>query len=137
MSDPRAVISRTVLAPPTPAAKATLTTAAVEPDMRLIGKPHGRMRCVNLSLTIEAKQALYAKAHKDGLTLGEALMDVVDQSSVPATRRRPGRQGQLRRGVTTTSVYVLLVPAEAADLVARSNAAGRSVSDYVSRALTT
>ena len=134
MSDPRAVISRTVLAPPASAAAATPTAA--EPDLQLIGKPHGRMRCVNLSLTTDAKQALYAKAAHEGLTLGEALMEVIDHTTVPPTRRRPGRQSQLRRGVTTTSAYVLLVPAEAAALVARATAAGRSVSDYVSQALT-
>lgn len=136
MSDPRASISRTVLAPP------IASSSTPEPGaesgrigVKLIGKQHGRMRCVNLSLTIQAKDALYSRAERDGLTLGEALMDALEQSSVPSADRRPGRRTQLRRGVATTSVYVLLVPTEATDLVERASTAGRSVSDYVSRAL--
>ena len=136
MSDPRASISRTVLAPPiAPSSPAEAGAESSRGGVKLIGKQHGRMRCVNLSLTAEAKETLYSRSVRDGVTLGEALMDALDQSSVPATARRPGRQNQLRRGVATVSVYVLLVPAEATDLLVRADRAGRSISDYASRAL--
>ena len=138
MSDPRASIQRAVAAPPPRAAApapvaeaAPAATAVAQP----IGKPHGRMRCVNLSLTREAKAALYAQADADGTTLGEALMDLAARAEVPGRRRRPDRAATMRRGVETVSVFVLLTPSEARHIVTRAEATGRSVSDYVSTAI--
>lgn len=140
MSDPRASIHRTVAAPPTPVPRPSSTSArsadmSVGDEVRLIGKPHGRMRCVNLSLTREAKAALYAQADADGTTLGEALMDLAARAEVPGRRRRPDRAATMRRGVETVSVFVLLTPSEARHIVTRAEATGRSVSDYVSTAI--
>ncbi len=140
MSDPRASITRTVLAPPKPTTASlpgvTPTTAAgAAEEVKLIGKRHGRMRSVNLSLTQEAKDILYTRAEADGTTLGEALMDLIAHADVPAKRRRPDRATTMRRGVRTVSVFVLLTPAEAREVVASSSAAGRSVSDFVSAAI--
>lgn len=137
MSDPRASITRTVLAPPNPTAVASPATPAVSAidEVRLIGKPHGRMRCVNLSLTPEAKAALYERAAVDNVTLGEALMDLVSRAEVPARQRRPDRAATMRRGVQTVSVFVLLTPGEAREIVSKAEASGRSVSDYGCSAL--
>lgn len=139
MSDPRASIARTVLAPPPSPAVAAPASPATVPDVeetvRLIGKPHGRMRCVNLRLTPEAKEALYAQAHADGVTLGEALMDLVAHASVRPRTHRPGRSAVMRRGVDIRSVFVLLTADEAREVVTRASATGRSVSDYVSTAI--
>jgi len=140
MSDPRANIARTVLAPPAPVAAAPPTErlgpGAVVEDVKLIGKAHGRMRCVNLSLTHDAREALYARAATDGVSLGEALMELVAHADVQTRQRRPGREPGMRRGVQTVSVFVLLTPSEAREVVSRAEAAGRSVSDYASSALT-
>jgi len=107
---------------------------AVE-EVRQIGKAHGRMRCVNLSLTSEAKDALYAAAESDGVTLGEALMDLIAQAEVAARRKRPDRAAGMRRGIRTVSAFVLLTPSEARELVSKAEASGRSVSDYASQAV--
>ena len=58
MSDPRASIQRAVAAPPPRSAAPPVPAGHAAEAARLIGKPHGRMRCVNLSLTPEAKVAL-------------------------------------------------------------------------------
>ncbi len=138
MSDPRASITRTVLAPPTPTAATPITSSAaiVAEEMRLIGKQHGRMRCVNLSLTVDAKTTLYERAAADGVTLGEALMDLVARADVPARQRRPNRSAAMRRGLQTVSVSVLLTPGEARVIVSKAEASGRSVSDYATCAVT-
>lgn len=140
MSDPRAAITRSVLAPPKSAAPRPPTerSSGVErvEEVRLIGKPHGRMRCVNLSLTLEAKQALYARAEAEDVSLGEALMDLIGVAAVAVKPRRRDRTAASRRGVTTVSVFVLLTPGEARELVSRADRSGRSVSDYASRAVT-
>ena len=138
MSDPRASITRSVLAPPrTGSAQvvAPATRAPVE-AVRLIGKPHGRMRCVNLSLTPDARQALYARAETECVTLGEALMSLVAHAKVATMLRRPDRAVANRRGVQTVSVYVLLTPGEAREILAKSEASRRSVSDFATSALT-
>jgi hypothetical protein len=136
VSDPRASIARTVLAPhvPVSAPPAPVGASDALEGVRLIGKPHGRMRCVNLSLTPEAKERLYARATAEGVTLGEALMDLVGHATVRPLSRRPGRNPSLRRGVSTTSVFVLLTCEEASDISQRAAGSGRSVSDFVSTA---
>lgn len=140
MSDPRAAITRSVLAPPKTAAPRPpgQSSSGVErgEEVRLIGKPHGRMRCVNLSLTLEAKQALYARAEGENVSLGEALMDLIAHATVAASPRRADRAATSRRGVTTVSVFVLLTPGEAREIVSKAERSGRSVSDYASRAVT-
>ena len=137
MSDPRASIIRTVHAPPIPGAAAQRATPAeVVEDVGLIGKPHGRMRCVNLSLTLEAREVLYARANADGVSLGEALMDLVAPASVRTRQCRPGRSAGMRRGVQTVSVFALLTPDEAREIKRRATEVGRSVSDFTSVAVT-
>ena len=138
MSDPRAAITRTVLAPPPPASRPPQAThqtpRPAEEQPSLIGKPHGRMRSVNLALTEEARAALYSRAAEHSVTLGEALMDAIEASSVSTARWRGGRAEQ-RKGVRTSIAYVLLTNAEAMALAARATAAGRTLSDYASVAL--
>lgn len=141
MSDPRASITRSVLAPPRSAAprppvQSSSSSGERVEEVRLIGKPHGRMRCVNLSLTPEAKQALYARAEAERITLGEALMDLAAQTAVAVKSRRLDRTAASRRGVPTVSVFVLLTPGEAREIVSKAERSGRSVSDYASRAVT-
>lgn len=133
MSDPREVIARTVMAPP-PASSPSRVLPT--PATRLIGKAHGRMRCINLSLTADARQELYARARRDSITLGEALVDALDASvDSDVATLRPGRAATARRGVFVTPVYVLLTPAEAANLAALASRSQRSISDFASRML--
>ena len=63
-------------------------------------------------------------------------MDLIAHAEVPAVRRRPGREPGMRRGIQALSVFVLLTTGEAREIVAKAHAAGRSVSDYTSNALT-
>jgi hypothetical protein len=64
-----------------------------------IGKPHGRMRCVNLSLSEPAAMNLRQLVAERGLTLGEVLVDLVRTVVVPHSGRRPGRAPQVRRNL--------------------------------------
>ena len=132
MSDPRALIQRAVTAPPT---RQPVRHAADVEERKLIGKAHGRMRCVNLSLTPPARDRLYAAAEHQALTLGEALMTIVDEAIVESSGRAPDRAGPARTGIQRTFVYVLLTPSEATKLAANALSSGRSVSDYASKAL--
>ena len=133
MSDPRALIQRAVTAPPTkPTASQRVND---ETGPRLIGKAHGRMRCVNLSLTPPARDQLYITAAAHALTLGEALMRIVADATVEPSGRAPDRSGPARKGIQRTFVYVLLTPSEATKLSANALSSGRSVSDYASKAL--
>jgi hypothetical protein len=138
MSDPRASIQRAVAAPPPRAAApapvaeaAPAATAVAQP----IGKPHGRMRCVNLSLSEPAATRLRHLVAERGLTLGEVLMELVQSAVVPHSGRHAGRAPQLRRNVRLVNVYALLTPSESADLSCRAAQAGRTVSDYADQAL--
>lgn len=138
MSDPRASIQRAVTAPPrravAPAAvaePATITTTVVQP----IGKPHGRMRCVNLSLGEPAAARLRELVAERGLTLGEVLMELVQSTVVPHSGRGAGRAPQLRRNVRLVNVYALLTPSESADLSSRAVQTRRTVSDYADHVL--
>ena len=132
MSDPREVIYRTVLPPPPQSTPAMPNVASAE----LIGKIHGRLRCVNLSLTQAARDELYIRARRDSITLGEAMMDALDEAGEDCpTARRPGRTAAVRRGVDVRPVYVLLTPAEAAHLAAQAHQSRRSISDFASRVL--
>lgn len=138
MSDPRASIQRAVAAPPPrPAAPPApvLDTAASVAVAPQIGKPHGRMRCVNLSLSEPAALRLRQRVAERGLTLGEVLMELVEPAVVPHSGRRTGRSPQLRRNVRLINVYALFTPEESADLSSRASQAGRTVSDYVDQAL--
>ena len=138
MSDPRASIQRAVAAPPlravTPASvietAPTATTVA-----QLIGKPHGRMRCVNFSLSEPAAAKLRQLVVKRGLTLGEVLMELVQSAVVPHSGRRAGRPPQLRRNVRLVNVYALFTTAESAELRNRAEQTGRTVSDYADHAV--
>lgn len=138
MSDPRASIQRAVAAPPPRQAAPpapildTATTVVVAPQ---IGKPHGRMRCVNLSLSEPAAMRLRQLVAESGLTLGEVLMESVQSAVVPHSGRRGGRSPQIRRGTRLVSVYALFTPSESADLSGRANQAGRTVSDFVDFAI--
>lgn len=133
MSDPRASIQRAVAAPPLRAmasasvleAAPTATTVA-----QLIGKPHGRMRCVNLSLSEPAAARLRQLVVERGLTLGEVVMDLVQSAVVPHSGRRSGRAAQLRRNVRLVNVYALFTPEESADLSSRATQTARTVSDF-------
>ena len=133
MSDPRASIQRAVAAPPpravapAPVAEAAPTATAVAQP---IGKPHGRMRCVNLSLSEPAAARLRQLVTERGLTLGEVVMDLVQSTAVPHSGRRSGRAAQSRRNVRLVSVYALFTPAESADLSGRAAQTARTVSDY-------
>ena len=133
MSDPRGAIARTVMAPPPASSPKPFVSGPVP---RLVGKVHGRMRCVNLSLTLAARDELYARSQRDSVTLGEALLDALDEaapSSIAA--RRPGRAVTVRRGIVVLPVYVLLTPAEAANLASEADRSQRSMSDFASRLL--
>ena len=154
MSDPRASISRTVLAlPPTVPVTGPVRDAAVvdaespagEPG-RLIGKRHGNMRSVGLLLTRPASDELRRVASATGATLGEAVMDALrdrhEQLARPPDQRDnsdilPRRStARIRRGADTTTVHVLLTEPEARALSAIADACQLSVSDLASRALT-
>jgi hypothetical protein len=133
MSDPRASIQRAVAAPPArPAAStaAPLEPAVAKPVTQLIGKPHGRMRCVNISLSESAALRLRRVAAERSLTLGEALMESVQSAVVPHSDRRGDRAPQLRRNIRLVNVYALLTTSESADLSSRAARSGRTVSDY-------
>lgn len=140
MSNPRASIQRAVTAPPTPASNAAgfLGSVFVAEPRRTpapIGKAHGRMRSINLSLTTQAAAQLRRTAADRNLTLGETLVDVIRASNVSHRPHRDGRQPALRRHLSTTNVYVLLTEPEAADLRDRAAASGRSISDYADLAI--
>ena len=133
MSDPREIIARTVMAPPPASSREVALRAAMS---RPIGKAHGRMRCVNLSLTPAAREELYARSLRDSITLGEALMDALEEAGPSCiAARRPGRSAAVRRGVVVSPVYVLLTPAEATNLAAEADRSQRSMSDFASRLL--
>lgn len=138
MSDPRASIQRAVAAPPprplTPSA-AIIEQAAIATVVRPIGKPHGRMRCVNLSLSESSAARLRRLVAERGLTLGEVLMELMQPAIVPHSGRRAGRAPHQRRNVRLVNVYALLTPAESADLSGRAMQAGRTVSDYADHVL--
>jgi len=140
MSDPRASIQRAVAAPPArpaPSTAALLEPAASAPAVttQLIGKPHGRMRCVNLSLPVEAAEALRDETARRDSTLGEVLIDIARKALVPAAARAVGRKPFTRRTGQTSNVYVLLTPAEALDLGLLAQQSGRSVSDFAGMAV--
>ena len=143
MSNPRASIQRAVTPPPARAGSAAMADetddlpaiAAVTPTARPIGKPHGRMRCVNLCLSTPAAQKLRQHTQQRELTLGETLMEIVNDSAVPRRLLRNGRQPTPRRHLSTTNVYVLLTETEATDLRTRATAAGRTISDYTDLAI--
>lgn len=139
MSDPRASIHRAVAAPPPMRAAAHEPIVQAAPSAATlelpIGKPHGRMRCVNLSLSEAAAAALRQLVADRGTTLGEVLMDLVQTVVVPHSGRSPGRAPQQRRNLRLVNVYALLTPSESAELSRRSVQAGRTVSDYADRAV--
>lgn len=108
---------------------------AVAKATPLIGKAHGRMRCVNLSLSERAAHRLRCLVAERDLTLGEALMELVQVAVISHSGRSRGRAPQLRRNRRLVSVYALLTPAESSVLRARAAEAGRSVSDYSDRVL--
>ena len=86
------------------------------------------MRCVNLSLTPDAKTTLYAAAKTAGVTLGEALMILVRAADAPPVAARGGRAPAQRRGVATTAVFVLLTHDEATELQQLAAHTGHSIS---------
>lgn len=138
MSDPRASIQRAVAAPParpSPSTAARLESAVAATVSQPIGKPHGRMRCVNLSLSEPAATKLRRLVAERGVTLGEVTMELVQAAAVPHSGRRAGRAPHLRRDVRLVNVYALFTPPESADLSSRANQAGRTVSDYVDHAV--
>jgi len=109
----------------------------VAPAARPIGKRHGRMRCVNLSLSTDAAQTLRQLTQQRELTLGETLLDILSDADVPTRVLRNGRQPTPRRHLSTTNVYVLLTDTEATDLHTRAAKAGRTISDYTDLAIST
>ena len=138
MSDPRASIQRAVAAPPPRATASALVTdvdLTAKSSVQLIGKAHGRMRCVNLSLSEPAAARLRQLVAERALTLGEVLMELVESAVVPQSGRSAGRAPQLRRNVRVVNVYALFTPAESADLSSRAAQAGRTVSDYADHAV--
>lgn len=135
MSDPRAVIKRAVAPPPSPRQDAGPAPAALQPAGRQIGKAHGRMRCVNLALTPEAKRVLYEAAETQRVSLGEALVELVQSAHVQPAPERGGRSPAQRRGLTTTAVFVLLTPTEASTLADAAADVGHSLSSFVTTAL--
>lgn len=138
MSDPRASIQRAVTSPPprpAPSTAALLDPAVAATASQPIGKPHGRMRCVNLSLSEPAASRLRQLVAERGLTLGEVLMELVQSTVVPHSGRSAGRAPQLRRNVRLVNVYALLTPSESADLSSRAAQTGRTVSDFADHAV--
>ena len=112
-----------------------VSTDWAAPLTRQIGKPHGRLRCVNVCLTTESAVRLREFTALRHLTLGEALMEVVTAAMVPGRTLRQGRQPAPRRQMSTANVYVLLTAAEATELRDRAANAGRTISDYADLAI--
>ena len=113
MSDPRASIQRAVTAPPsrTMAPSAPVHDSATTAIVALqIGKPHGRMRCVNLSLPVDAAVALRRATADRASTLGEVLIDIVRSVQVPTAGRAEGRSPCIRRATPTANVDCLPMP---------------------------
>jgi hypothetical protein len=144
MTNPREPITRTVTPPPavTPTAvAATGTEGSPSTPLRLIGKPHGRMRSIGLLLTPTAHHRLHQLAEQTGLTLGEALIDELDRhlANNPAPPSPSGRRTapRIRRNTPTIPTYILLTPDEAHHLATNAAANHHTVSDYASRLLTT
>ena len=137
MSDPRASIQRAVTAPPPRiAASAAPVLDAVKAETAAqIGKPHGRMRCVNLSLPVDAAVALRRATADRASTLGEVLIDIVRSVQVPTAGRAEGRSPCIRRATPTANVYVLLTQSEAGELGSLASQARRTVSDFAGVAI--
>lgn len=139
MSNPRASIQRAVAPPPGAVVvseqRPVGTIDAAERPARPIGKQHGRMRSVNLSLPSEAADALRQETVRRGSTLGEVLMDLVRAANVPTAARAEGRGPVVRRETSTKNTYVLLTPQEATELSARASRSNRTVSDLAGLAV--
>lgn len=142
MSNPRASIRRAVTAPPTTAlvpsigvavAGASIEGRAATP--RPIGKQHGRMRSVNLSLSVQAARLLRQRTTELDSTLGEVLIDLVRTATIDPAPRADGRRPAVRRNQATVNVYVLLTPKEADELQDSARRSGRSTSDFASHVL--
>lgn len=146
MSDPRANITRTVIAPtappPAPPSQPSTRPPASLSEGRLIGKRHGNMRSVGLTLSRPASDAIYRIVEERAITLGEALVEAVQRFTTHSSLGRrlgaaigSGRGPRMRRGLETRTVYVLLTPPEArwiSNLAAERNC---TVSDLASQGL--
>ncbi|CAB4557352.1 MAG: hypothetical protein ACK5CE_03855 [Actinomycetes bacterium] len=151
MSDPRATITRTVVGPTSPPTASTITTTAVPSapiiEGRLIGKRHGNMRSVGLTLSRTAADHIYALAKTHDITLGEALIHSLRRAAIEthvddAFRRSPGdptttRGPRMRRGLDARTVYVLLTPDEARWISNLATERNCTVSDLATRSITT
>lgn len=151
MSDPRATITRTVIGPTPPMIEGASPRPQQGPAPtaagRLIGKRHGNMRSVGLTLSRTAADEIYRLAKSEDITLGEVLVLAAQRSlssSLPAGSAGPvateavrARGPRMRRGLDTRTVYVLLTPDEArwiSQLAAERNC---TVSDLATRCITT
>jgi hypothetical protein len=156
MSDPRTRIidSRTLPAPPQPAAdvdvigrastevaerQADPNAATGDPEAaatRLIGKPHGNMRCVGLYLPRDADLELRRRAADTGLTLGEALMNALAGFRCPPSQHRAGgRRHRRQRVLDGSTVFVLLTIDEAQALSRLAIGRATSVSAICTEAI--
>jgi hypothetical protein len=157
MTNPRTRIvdSRSLPAPPQPAGTVvTLGETRAEPvreaadleviarDMaelrpaKLIGKPHGNMRCVGLYLPRSADVALRTGASASGTTFGETLMEAIYKRPTTEVGARVGGRRHRRQQVPDgTTVFVLVTNQEAATLADLSSSQTTSVSAIATQAL--
>jgi hypothetical protein len=157
MTNPRTRIvdSRSLPAPPQPAGtvvtlgdaraepvgvavslEVTVSDAAERSAAKLIGKPHGNMRCVGLYLPRNADSELRHHAAATGVTLGEALMQAVGEFRSPLDQRRAGGRRHRRQHVPDGStVFVLLTIDEAQALRRLATTRTTSVSAICTEAI--